>query len=469
MSLPPIVGSHRAGEIDSGDSMTKTSVDIPIVENCDTATVNVNDSVMETVDEPTAVENRVEVRRSRRERKQSKHFDGFETDLPPSIAPPQPAPSSANSMQYSRSLKAESVNPHSSRGSGLDGSQGSNRRGVLGASVSPAPRTRMANSGIQSRGSRSVPSKTSTGGIGGLRDHVDSMLLRGKQVARALTYEEASCEIISRMEARAVEQVPRLQGEVREGRKRGEHGHYGYPSRTESYGDRRELDNYKGNKAVTQGIVGRSDESSGETPSIAAAVLLEKNPTCSCSPSQVRRDISGPSMQYEIPSLGLPSLGPNPRDMGLAKGDMFSNNLGLEGTAVVGAKPVGDRNLQQVSQNVASNVESFDPSFPFVFGAGSSGARKVRKWKKAARVSERYSFDLLCHEPALRAGSKRSNGPMMMQEPSYEGSCVKRSRENAMEIETHGEVGQGSKTGVEVSTPWPTYKGTMDFMDYLVE
>ncbi|OMO89744.1 hypothetical protein CCACVL1_07662 [Corchorus capsularis] len=72
MSLPPIVEyeSHTVGEIDSGDSMTETSVDIPAVENCDTATVNVNDSVIETVDEPTAAENRVEVRRSQREQKQ---------------------------------------------------------------------------------------------------------------------------------------------------------------------------------------------------------------------------------------------------------------------------------------------------------------------------------------------------------------------------------------------------------------
>ncbi|OMO74623.1 hypothetical protein COLO4_26569 [Corchorus olitorius] len=93
MSLPSIVESHTVGEIDSGDSMTETSVDILAIENCDTATVNVNESVMETVDKPTTAENRVEVRHSQRERKQPKHFDGFETDLPPSIAPPQPAPS----------------------------------------------------------------------------------------------------------------------------------------------------------------------------------------------------------------------------------------------------------------------------------------------------------------------------------------------------------------------------------------
>ncbi|OMO97974.1 hypothetical protein CCACVL1_04392 [Corchorus capsularis] len=70
-----------------------------------------------------------------------------------------------------------------------------------------------------------------------------------------------------------------------ERRKRGDNGNHGFPSRAESYGDMRGLDNYKGNKTVTQGIVGGSEESSGETPSIAAT-LLEKNPTCSCSPSQ---------------------------------------------------------------------------------------------------------------------------------------------------------------------------------------
>ncbi|OMP00054.1 Integrase, catalytic core [Corchorus capsularis] len=99
VSLPPIVEFHTAGEIDSGDSITETSVDIPAVENCDTATINVNDFVMKTVDEPTVAENRVEVRHSQREQKQPKHFDGFETDLPPSVAPPQPASSSANSMK----------------------------------------------------------------------------------------------------------------------------------------------------------------------------------------------------------------------------------------------------------------------------------------------------------------------------------------------------------------------------------
>ncbi|OMO59621.1 hypothetical protein COLO4_34135 [Corchorus olitorius] len=67
--------------------MTETSIDILAIKNCDTTTVNMNDSILETVGESTATEIRVEIRRSQRERKPRKHFDGFDTDLPSSIAP----------------------------------------------------------------------------------------------------------------------------------------------------------------------------------------------------------------------------------------------------------------------------------------------------------------------------------------------------------------------------------------------
>ncbi|OMO77990.1 hypothetical protein CCACVL1_14715 [Corchorus capsularis] len=317
--------------------------------------------------------------------------------------------------KYSRRLKAETLNLRSTRGPSSESSQGSHRRGALGPSVLPVLRARMADNCVPNRDD----AIKSTTGIGvDFRNHVDSMLLRGKQVARAVTYEEASCEIISRMEARNVEQVPHLQG------------------------NQEKVGNVEGDKAVNRGLMeGDVEESSGETPSTVAAKLLEKNLTCSCSSLQIKKDSTGPIMNQEIPGIGLPALGPLSREVALAEGDMGSTNLGLESDAAAYANPVGNHNTLKASKNLASNVDSYDPSSPFIFGAGSSGVRKVRKRKKAVKVSEEHSCDLLCHEPLMEAGSKRSNVLVMLQESVFGGSNVKRSRESAMDIETHGETG----------------------------
>ncbi|OMO90481.1 hypothetical protein COLO4_19143 [Corchorus olitorius] len=58
---------------------------------------------------------------------------------------------------------------------------------------------------------------------------------------------------------------------------------------------------------------------------------------------------------------------------------------------------------------VESHIEGYNPYSPFVFGAGPIVTRKFRKWKQAARVSEKYSFDLLCHELMFQVGSKWSS------------------------------------------------------------
>ncbi|OMO70190.1 hypothetical protein COLO4_28717 [Corchorus olitorius] len=107
-------------------------------------------------------------------------------------------------------LEAESLNAHTSRS---PGSEGSHQRGSFGGFISPNHGARAACSGIRGSGSQSVPSKSVTGGGAAFQNHVDSMVLRGKSVARALTYEDQLCEIISRIDGRVAVKTPRFQGD----------------------------------------------------------------------------------------------------------------------------------------------------------------------------------------------------------------------------------------------------------------
>ncbi|OMO95025.1 hypothetical protein CCACVL1_05634 [Corchorus capsularis] len=111
--------------------------------------------------------------------------------------------------KYSRNLKAESLHARIGRSPGLERSHQSVS---FGGFVSPNHGARVACSGIQGSGSQSVPSKSVTGGGAAFRNHVNNMVLRGKLMAGALTYENKSCEIMSRVDGKVVEKNSTISG-----------------------------------------------------------------------------------------------------------------------------------------------------------------------------------------------------------------------------------------------------------------
>ncbi|OMO95628.1 hypothetical protein COLO4_15749 [Corchorus olitorius] len=340
------------------------------------------------------------------------------------------------------------------------GSEGSLLRGSLGGFVSPNHGARQASSGTHGSGSKSVPSKSITGGGASFRNHVNSMVLRGKPVARALTYEDQSCEIISRFEGNRAGKSPYLQeGGLSENRRRDARfkGGYGMPvaARNGTDAESSKARKYKDNGGKILGPdVPNIEESSGETPLAVEANLLAKKLTVSESTPNIRTGEIGPILGQEIPGIGLSIVGSSKENTGLV-------NVGLKGQGLVAKGNDVTKIHHQVSKNTAtySTDESYDPAFPFVFGAGGSKTRKVRKWKKQARVSELYSFDMLCHEPPLRVGSKRSTGGLSQQGDSH-GGIFKKSKEVDMEIETQEEAILGRCSRV----PLPSRRCREDFI-----
>ncbi|OMP06477.1 hypothetical protein CCACVL1_01552 [Corchorus capsularis] len=291
---------------------------------------------------------------------------------------------------------------------------------VMGrASVSLVQRQRRGGA-INRQGSQSVPAKSNTSITSPFRRHVDSMLLHGRRVARALAYNDVFCEIISKMDARAVETGQDFQG--------------GYnnedPRRVV---DKSALTNvmvvtYRGaekggrqsqngkEKECRAGNAGNSFIPHGENSS------GESSSSSSISPNAnwVVPIIGGPSQNCVIPGVG-------PREVGSNLGLNYMVNSSLDGVArgLEIEKGDGVGAIQDAVEN--STTEGYDPTSPFVFGTGSSGTRKVRKWKKAARVSEQYSFDTLCHEQPFKVGSKRSAGICAKGGSAYGVDCNGRS------------------------------------------
>ncbi|OMP09037.1 hypothetical protein COLO4_05866 [Corchorus olitorius] len=125
-----------------------------------------------------------------------------------------------------------------------------------------------------------------------------------------------------------------------------------------------------------------------------------------------------------IPRLGPTSAGKNVdgaayNDLA-CKGDCGDDGLALHG-------PTSKQSAVDIPTN---------PSF--VFGAGQSGKESLgRKWKKAARVSKKYSFDFLSQASNIKEGRKRSKGISILE--VGEAGATKKSREHEAQIEDTGE------------------------------
>ncbi|OMP03208.1 hypothetical protein COLO4_10578 [Corchorus olitorius] len=139
------------------------------------------------------------------------------------------------------------------------------------------------------------------------------------------------------------------------------------------------------------------EESSGGSPLVAEANRWVNNLTYSVSTPQFWAGTSGLVVGQDIPGIGLAILGSG-------HGNIGSSTTGIRDQAVASPNAEGNKLTHQVSKNVTaySTDDSYDPSSPFVFGAGS----------------------------------KRSTGLSVHQVDTYGGN-FKRSREAEMETEAH--------------------------------
>ncbi|OMO53335.1 hypothetical protein COLO4_36772 [Corchorus olitorius] len=223
------------------------------------------------------------------------------------------------------------------------GFEGSLLRGSLGGFVSPNHGARPAGSGIRGNGSQSVPSKSVTGGGVAFRNHVDTMVLGGKPVAR-----KGSSD--NRRRDRRLE------------------GGYGMPSnaRNREAAEGSQMRQYMEGGGKNRGSGVRNiEESSGEAPLAAETNLLGRKVTYSVSNSKIGAGTSGPILGQDIPGVG-------PSVVGLGQGDVGHAIVALRGKEAASKANEVSKFQRQVSKNTTtiSTDESYDSSFPFVFGAG---------------------------------------------------------------------------------------------------
>ncbi|OMO88275.1 hypothetical protein COLO4_20333 [Corchorus olitorius] len=219
----------------------------------------------------------------------------------------------------------------------------------------------------------------------GIRYHVDSLVLHGKAVARALEEGSESCDGRSANQGQSVLQDKDYRGVA-------------------------ELP-YEG-PIVDHGLVGTSKVAAEEiNQGDESMAPMGKDST------NIGDKILDAGKLASILGQLIPGVGP-------ASG---SNNVGGLGCNDVDRKKEGGlKGAEQIEDKVKPSS--------FVFAAGSTGKQNLgRKWKKAARVSEKYSFDFLAQASNIKDGRKRSKGICLLD--TGEIGSTKRSRENDSQVE----------------------------------
>ncbi|OMO91868.1 hypothetical protein COLO4_18055 [Corchorus olitorius] len=310
-----------------------------------------------------------------------------------------------------------------------------------------------------------------------VRRHVDSLVLRGKQVARAMASDDNSCEVLSRNPRGVI--PPSVGGGISVGMeprnvevevvaRSGEEGSRFEEEINQLYGDLGVPENVgvvapniehrdptvaaKGNgKQVVTGFQGDN----------SAIVTAPFNQGGNSGKQQYLRDggCHGQHLSASISTQPIPGLsGPraNAMRIGLSGQTEDMMRAGYSGSNAgsirVGQGPdlmglvnglVTGSNQNPVStgsgNSTGSRTDGYDPIAPFVFGAsGSSRPKQQRKWKKHARVSDKYSFEALTRHMVSRVGDKRLPGFAIREYD--QGSAAKRSREVDSDRIDHGVV-----------------------------
>ncbi|OMO54874.1 reverse transcriptase [Corchorus capsularis] len=259
--------------------------------------------------------------------------------------------------------------------------------------------------GREGRSTQQSPSVGSQGRR--FRNHVDSMLLRGRSVARPLFPGEVSCEVISRLPENNGGPVA---GEVERSVERmvesvTQRGGLVESSADELYGDL----NLSARIGEATKVVQQPQPKFG-----GDFFITESSSNSAARSVQQRRKGKGKqriSWASSTDSIGssfgsIPGIGRMRRGQGRLGPDLMHLVSGLAAGPSAGPNLINQVN----AAGLGENSNAYDPNSPFVFSAGVSiGARKIRTWKKHARASDKYTFEALSKSTAVKVGDKRNS------------------------------------------------------------
>ncbi|OMO64624.1 reverse transcriptase [Corchorus capsularis] len=295
---------------------------------------------------------------------------------------------------------------------------------VYGESAIEGSRRRVQNQASSLLREGGLPAKTGSvngesameGGRRWFANHVDSALLRGRQLARG-TYRGSPEEVDSRFQGRGGAKNKQVVG------------------REVIPINEKEVGNVEAMNPIRRAV-----RETQENPNYIPLLVAEGSGE-SLTPTRERGNTFHGTRDKVVAALGQGKFSVGPYKVGL--GNNEKEALGLDRNKGLAESNVGCVNPKAKdaglnlgpAKDVGDNESKTSSSF-FVFGQNPQvETRKIRKWKKSARVSHQYSFDVL--EPAFNAqvGQKRSKGLSI-----NEGGFGKRSKETEMETEGYKEA-----------------------------
>ncbi|OMO57673.1 reverse transcriptase [Corchorus capsularis] len=351
-------------------------------------------------------------------------FDHLDTDRPLSVAIRKTQGVAVKN--YTADLKAESPTLKSSRLNGEATLQGTFR-----SPLSP----------------ESVHQRSQASG----RNYIDSLALKGKAVQRAIEDDTMSCELISKVRIHdgekahllvkgtgtGLKQVEALSGNAQflgdglQGSGQFRLGKHTVP--TNSFSDGRRLSSRQVSK-MPAWLAERRFNTQARTWKGKAVMSASE-------------DIGDEDDSVEIVKVVTGNKGLVAKNKGLSvlatENLICSENVLIEGTdespspadvcqevrddvpPATGTDPAGAASPNADAQRLLHEMAAISP---FVFGLNSpADNKKPRKWKKAARVSSKYTFDALASPSNLKDGRKR--GTTGHCHEAVESGAFKRTRE----------------------------------------
>ncbi|OMO90520.1 reverse transcriptase [Corchorus capsularis] len=310
---------------------------------------------------------------------------------------------------YVYRLKAETPVVRSTKQS----PDGMRSKTIFGGSKREGKRPVVANAlstGAVSKQKSLGSSMLASGWRGGFRNHVDSLLLRGREAARAIAEEERSRDMFPKFNCNNGE---KFQGE-----------------QEVTSSKFRTLNNNFLHDAKERGERRGEEDIDARVFALKQQLLLEGMAE---SPNFQGDRGSGFKEKGSSSFMGpknIPGIGRS--HMGLAGSS--NANIGLPSLI----RPVleqEDNSGSSLPTEVRQLLAELVKTGPFVFGAGNTSDQiKPRRWKKIARATDKYSFECLAPQTNLLQGRKR--GPYQGSFVSVEDGAAKRSREEEDQIGT---------------------------------
>ncbi|OMO80722.1 reverse transcriptase [Corchorus capsularis] len=369
--------------------------------------------------------------------------------------------------RFSPNIRARSPRPKSNR---FDVAESSFKSGGSSSRRSSPLSVTSGTRGARGGGGGSAQlSFSAINSRGHVRRHVDSMLLRGRPVARAIFPEETSCKILSRNPGvvppnmgggNSVNGGPRVVG-----------GSTGVVARSEAEGSwfEEEIRELYGDLGLpnSMGMVNPNGEVQG-----SVGVFKGKG-------KQIQAELQGDSSTDSSAPLinGVTRGQQQTLHYGVLGGQPFGESVstpsipGLSGRGVINGHVEGairsdlrgcDPGTLRASlgpdlMGLLSNLVAGLNQKSSTNGQGeSSRPKQTRRWKKHARVSDRYTFDAMTRHIVSKVGNKRLPGFTICDVDH--GTAAKRSREEEPGLDDHGAAAnnprrQDNDPGVDPQVP----------------